>query len=196
MAGVVNNVICHIGIISNKAILLRCGLEKFWSFQSKQLLGQMFNYTQHLWYFIVIQDVAIFLQEVDGVDIFLEIILGSKSSRLTVRCYIPNTVPVCTVELRAFTWIFYHYSNCPYPTQHLPYHFLSQQAISIISTLPHGALVAVVRASVLTTSEIVGSILTIDSCEECHFSAESHGFSPGVPVPSHRESWQGINIVT
>ncbi|CAB4020760.1 saal1-like [Paramuricea clavata] len=36
-----------------------------------------------LWDMSMNKDVAIFLQEVDGVDIFLEIILGSKSSRLT-----------------------------------------------------------------------------------------------------------------
>ena len=45
------------------------------------------------------------------------------------------------------------------------------------------------------TSEFVGSILATDSCEKSlsttQRSAESRGFSPGAPVSSHRESWQG-----
>jgi hypothetical protein len=43
----------------------------------------------------------------------------------------------------------------------------------------------------VVTSEIVGSILATptDSCEtDCQRSAESHGFSSGAQVSSHRES--------
>jgi hypothetical protein len=52
-----------------------------------------------------------------------------------------------------------------------------------------GGIQVVVGASAFT-SEFVGSILATDPCERQR-SGESRGFSPGAPVSSHRDSWQG-----
>jgi hypothetical protein len=65
----------------------------------------------------------------------------------------------------------------------------------------NGALVAKWLAHLPFTSEAAGSSLSenflnatrTQSCEKSKSqrSAESHGFPPGTPVSSHRESWQG-----
>ena len=71
-----------------------------------------------------------------------------------------------------------------------------------LSPCPFGASVAKWLAHLPFTSEAAGSSLsenflnatrTQSSCEKSKSqrSAESRGFSPGTPVSSHRESWQG-----
>jgi hypothetical protein len=53
----------------------------------------------------------------------------------------------------------------------------------------NGASVAKWLAHLPFTSEAAGSSLSEKS--KSQRSAESRGFSPGTPVSSHRESWQG-----
>jgi hypothetical protein len=95
------------------------------------------------------------------------------------------------VGLKAYV---YHEESCNNMILHI-------SCIAITHLLQfYGASMAKWSAHLPFTCEVAGSSLSENflnatrtqfSCEKSQRSAESRGFSPGTPVSSHRESWQG-----